>query len=179
VTGPAEHPAIVELERGREAYANNAWTDAYELLLRVDQETKLEADDIGTLATAAFMLGRDDEALGFLERAHHAYLDVGDSQPAVRCAFWVGMILATRGEMGPASGWLGRAQRLLEREQGETVEHGYMLLPSAFQYEASGDFDAAAVVTGQAAAIGERFGDRDLFALATRSKDSSSSKVVG
>jgi hypothetical protein len=33
------------------------------------------------------------------------------------------MNLALRGEMGPATVWLGRAQRLVEREERECVEH--------------------------------------------------------
>ncbi len=68
--------------------------------------------------------------------------------------------------MGRASGWLGRAQRLLDREEGDRVERGYLLLPVVFEQEASGDLEAAAATAGEAAAIGERFGDPDLFALA-------------
>jgi len=112
------------------------------------------------------MLGLVDEWLPLLERAHHAYAEEGEALPAVRCAFWIGMNLALRGEMGPATGWLGRAQRLLEREGGECVEQGYMLLPVSFQHEVSGDFDGAAATAAAAAEIGEQFGDRDLFALA-------------
>jgi tetratricopeptide (TPR) repeat protein len=85
---------------------------------------------------------------------------------AVRCAFWVGTNLALRGEMGPATGWLGRARRLLERQQGECVERGYLLLPLVFQHEATGDYEAASATVAEAAAIGERFADADLFALA-------------
>jgi DNA-binding CsgD family transcriptional regulator len=84
----------------------------------------------------------------------------------VRCAFWVGMSLALGGELGPATGWLGRAQRLLERHGGECVEQGYMLLPVAFEHELSGDFEGAAATAAAAVEVGERFGDRDLFALA-------------
>jgi ATP/maltotriose-dependent transcriptional regulator MalT len=75
------------------------------------------------------------------------------------------MQLALRGEMGPATGWLGRAQRLLEGE-GDCAEQGYLLMPVAFQHEAEGDVDGACATAAQAAEIGQRFGDRDLFALA-------------
>ena len=73
------------------------------------------------------------------------------------------MNLAIRGEIGPATGWLGRAQRLVERE-GECAERGYLLLPGVFSQEAAGDFAAAAAVAEEAVRIAERFGDRDLFA---------------
>ena len=35
-----------------------------------------------------------------------------------------------RGETGPATGWFGRAQRLLERDGQRVCEHGYLLLPA-------------------------------------------------
>lgn len=148
------------------SYAKNAWTDAYESLSRADQEAPLGAEDLELLATSAFMLGRDDDYCSALERAHHAYVDAGENLRAVRCAFWVGMNLALRGEMGPASGWLGRAQRMLDREEEESVEQGYLLMPQVFQHEAAGDYAAATAVASEAAAIAERFGDADGFALA-------------
>ena len=126
------------------------------------------AHDLELLATSAYMLGRDDDNLSGLERAHHVYLGAGEALCAVRCAFWVGMHLAARGEMGRATGWLGRAQRLVEREERDCVEHGYLLLPAVLQHEATGDWEAASAIAGDAAEIGERFGDADLFALAVQ-----------
>jgi DNA-binding CsgD family transcriptional regulator len=155
-----------ELERGRESYASRAWTDAYKSLSDADRSAPLGAEDLELLATSAYMLGRDDEHLSGLERAHRMYLDPGRTLPAARCAFWMGMHLSLRGEMGRATGWLGRAQRLVERAGHECVEQGYLLLPLMFQHEAGGDFQAAAAVAGEAAATSERFGDRDLFGLA-------------
>ena len=37
-----------------------------------------------------------------------------------------------------------------------------------FEHEAAGDYDAAIAAAAEAAAIGERFGDADLFALAAQ-----------
>jgi DNA-binding CsgD family transcriptional regulator len=153
------------LERGREAYARRAWLDAYEALTTAEDEGPLEAPDADLLATCAFMLGRDDESAAWLERGHQRYLEAGDKIGAARCAIWVGLNLATRGRLGPATGWLGRAQRLLEN-QAECAEHGYLLLPVMFRHEAAADFAAAAEAAGEAVRISERFGDRNLFALA-------------
>lgn len=158
--------ASSDLERGREAYDALAWADAYECLSRADQAGPLRGGDLELLAISAHMLGRVDEWLPLLERAHRRHAEDGEQLRAVRCAFWIGMNLALRGEMGPATGWLGRAQRLLEREETESVEQGYMLLPVAFQHEVSGDLEGASATAAAAAEIAERFGDNDLFALA-------------
>ena len=155
-----------DLGRGREAYERSAWSEAYELLGRAERTAPLSGPDLVSLAISAHMLGHFDEWLPVLERAHHSYAEEGEMLPAVRCAFWIGMNLALRGEMGPAAGWLSRAQRLLERDGRECVEQGYMLLPVSFQHEVSGDFDGAAATAAAAAEIGERFGDNDLYALA-------------
>src|SRR3954453_4139566 len=85
---------------------------------------------------------------------------------AARCALWIGMQQVLRGEMGPATGWLGRAQRLVEREDSECAEQGYMLLPVGVEHGATGDLEGAAATAGAAAEFGEFFGDADLFALA-------------
>ena len=157
--------ASVQLERGREAYARRSWREAYESLARADTEERLVADDLELLAVAAYLLARDDECGTYLERAHHGHLDGGDVLRAVRCAFWLGMTLTLRGEIGPGSGWLARAQRMLEREPAETAEHGYLLLPLAFRKEAMGDLEGASAIARAATEIAERFDDPDLIAL--------------
>ena len=161
-----------ELARGREAYAGYAWTATYESLSRADQTAPLAGDDLVLLAIAAHMLGRESEWTQIMERAHHAYLEAGDNLRAIRCAAWLGITLALRGEIGPATGWLGRAQRMLEREGTDCAERGYMLLPVIFEHEAVGDYDGAAATAAQAAEIGERFGDADLVALAVHARGS-------
>ena len=160
---------MYELERGRESYGNRAWTHAYEALSRADQAAPLGAEDLELLATTAYMLGRDDD-LSFLERAYHVYLDDGEALRAARCAGWVGMHLFGRGEMGRATGWLGRAQRIVEREGRDCVERGYLLFPLMFRHEAAGDYAAAAATAAEATGFGERFDDADLFALAVQAQ---------
>jgi DNA-binding CsgD family transcriptional regulator len=157
------------LRRGRLAYARRAWGDAFELLSLSDHAVPLSAEDLELLATSAYMLGRPDDLSG-LERAYHLYLDAGEPLRAARCAGWAGTHLALRGELGRATGWLGRAQRLVERDGRDCVEQGYLLFPRMFEQEATGDYEAAAATAAHAAEIGERFGDADLFALAAQSR---------
>ena len=158
--------ASQELERGRTSFERRAWLDAYTALSEADRVEPLEARDLDLLATSASLIGRMDEYLALLERAHLAHIDRGDNLAAARSAGWLGMTLAIRGEMGPASGWFGRAQRLVEREGRDCVEQGWLLVPAVFQREAAGDYDGAHEVAAQAVEIAERFGDSDLAAIA-------------
>lgn len=82
------------LRRARQAYAERAWREAYEAFSFAEEESPLTAEDLELLATSAYMLGREDEWLRGLERAHHLYADAGEIPRAVRCAFWVGTGLA-------------------------------------------------------------------------------------
>ena len=159
-----------DAKRGRAAYAARSWAAAHEHLARADSASALAAEDLELLATAAYMLGRDDEWAAALERAHHAHLAAGDALRAVRCAFWLSLNLALRGEAGRASGWLGRAQRLLEPVQEDCVERGYLLVPVAAGHEAAGAYDAAYRAAAEAAQIGARFGDADLVAVAVHAQ---------
>ncbi len=162
--------SATELQRGRESYSGLAWADAHEALSAADRARPLGPADLELLATSAYMIGREGEYLEVLERAHRAHLDAEQPLAALRCAFWIGVTLARRGEAAPAAGWLGRARRLLDREQGDRVERGYLMLPSVFELEARGELDSAAAEAAGAAAIGERLGDADLFALATHQR---------
>jgi DNA-binding NarL/FixJ family response regulator len=154
------------LAAGRDAYARRAWEDAHASLRRADRDSPLEADDLSLLATAAYMLGRDDDYLDALERAHRVQLEAGRLPPAVRCAFWIGLNRLLRGETSRATGWFARAQRLLDREEGDRVEGGYLLIPALLEAVAAGDWEAACATAAAAAEVAERFGDADLLALA-------------
>jgi DNA-binding NarL/FixJ family response regulator len=167
---PAAEPgaldATPDLERAREYFRLRAWPDAYRAFSLAEQAAPLAAPDLELMATAAYLLGRDAEYLKTLERAHLAHLDAGESLRSARCAFWLGFRSAFRGETGQATGWFGRAQRLVERQAGQSVEQGYVLVPVAGQCLATGDSEAAYAAAESAAELGERFGDADLVAMA-------------
>ncbi len=158
--GLSEH-----LEKGRKAYADRAWADAYLALADADRAAPLEPDDLELLATSASMTGRIDEYLTVLERIHHRYLDAGEGLRAARAAFWAGMTLATRGDLGPAGGWFARAQRLIDREGVDCVESGYLLVPQTYEQLAAGEYDTAYAMAGQGREIGDRFNDGALAAV--------------
>ena len=152
--------AADHVQRGREAFARRAWKDAHVALSAADP---LPAEDLERLAVAAYMLGDEAEFLTALERAHRAQLEAGAVERAVRCAFWIGLQLTLRSDVGGATGWLGRAQRLLADR--DCVERGYLALLAALQRRDEAEL-AAAVQAAQ------RFGDADLLSLAVHEQGS-------
>jgi DNA-binding CsgD family transcriptional regulator len=164
---PAEAlDATPELERARDCYRRRAWSDAYRAFSRAEEAAPLPAPDLELFATAAYLVGRDAEYRKALERAHLAHLDAGRSLASARCAFWLGYRQWFRGETGQATGWFGRAQRLVEREAPRSVEQGYVLLAGAEQHLQTGDSDAAYAAGASAAEVGEHFDEADLVAMA-------------
>ncbi|MDP8907761.1 MAG: helix-turn-helix transcriptional regulator, partial [Chloroflexota bacterium] len=64
-----------QLERGRALCAAGAWRDAHAALADADHSSSLAASDLRLLAIASYMLGRDEEYVETLTRAHQAQLD--------------------------------------------------------------------------------------------------------
>jgi hypothetical protein len=62
-----------ELALAHRLYEKRTWYEAYQAFLLADQKGQLSAEDLELLATAAYLLGRDDEYLKTLERACSAY----------------------------------------------------------------------------------------------------------
>ncbi len=162
----ARAAAASALERGRLSYEQRAWAPAYEQLAQAEQQDRLGADDLELLATSAYMLGRDDEYFSVLERAHRLHVENGDLLRAARAAYWLGLHLTLRGEIGGATGWNSRAQRLVDRAGRDSVEQGYLVLAEGFAQAMESDWEAALETTRASAEIAERHGDADLLALA-------------
>lgn len=167
---PAPSTAVpdegLDLDQGRGCYARGDWAGAFKSLSLADQAMPLGAEDLERFATSAYLVGRDDDYLRALERAHHAHIGARQSERAVRCAFWLGLHLFLRGEFGPGAGWLARAERLLAGAPHSSVEAGYLLVPSALQRIEAADCAAAYAMASEAAEIGNRFADADLIAAA-------------
>lgn len=158
--------SVSALAQGREHIERQAWENAHTLLSAEDRESALEPDDLVRLATAAQMLGRDDEAAGLWLRAHAAYLEREDRRAAARSAYWLIVPMLFRGEMAQAGGWIARVQRLLEEERSECAEHGYMRCAMALRAIREEKVAAAYEHFAEAARIGQRTGDADLIAQA-------------
>ncbi len=153
------------LHRGRTSYDRRQWNDAFEALSLADQSTPLCADDLHRLAWSAGLTARDPEMQATQERVYNAHLEAGQDLAAARAAFWLGFRLLARGEPARASGWLSRAQRLVDVHAQECVEQGYLLLPAGQRHLSAGEQAEAHDCAARAAVIGERFGEIDLIAF--------------
>jgi len=153
-------------DRGRESFERRAWGDAFARLAEADGLSPLGPEDLERLATAAYLVGRDEESARVWERAHREALERPDVERAVRCAFWLTYCLMSSGELARGGGWAARAQRLLDDHGRDCVERGYLLFPVGLQAILGGDLEGSHETFGRAAEIGERHGDRDLVALA-------------
>lgn len=151
-----------DLALGRQHCANRAWADAFAVLSAADKATPLDAADLGLLATSAYMTGQDGLYRETLDRAYQAHVAAGETKRAVRCAFWLGMAYLFTGEFGQGSGWLANAQQILEREQADCAEFGYLMMPVAEKLRGAEDHAGSLAAATQAVEIGERFADADL-----------------
>ena len=153
------------LEAGRQAAQRHAWRDAYALLQSADAEGRLTAEDLESLAEAAWWTGRLDEAIALRERAYAAYVQAGEKRKAAAIALTLSTDNLTRGSMSVSGGWLARAERLLADEP-EAAEHGHVALVRGLTAFDLGDLETARREVGKAQELGARFGDRNLEALA-------------
>lgn len=154
-----------QLERGRAAYAAHRWAEAFQALAGADDAESLGADDLELLARAGYMLGRDDDYLHGLERAHQAHFEGGDAGSAARCAWWIGHNLLFRGEGGPARGWFARGERLIDTVGTDCADRGYVRIAAMLEQFMAGDLEAAHTIAVEIADTGARFGEPDLVAI--------------
>ncbi|MBT2516845.1 hypothetical protein J7E29_05325 [Streptomyces sp. ISL-90] len=156
----------VVLDRGRSAFAEHRWTDAFTALSEADGDGALEGADLERLSTTALLLGREELGVEFATRAHEAFLEVGDQEGAARSAAWIGMYLMGHGDMAQSGGWLARANRIAESGGGAESVEALLRIPAGLGALYSGDPEGAALAFAEAFTIGDRLHDRDAMALA-------------
>jgi DNA-binding NarL/FixJ family response regulator len=165
--GVDETVGVVDaIARGREAFGQRAWGEAFAQLSAAAGNSGLEPANLELLAAAAYLVGRVDECLDAWGRAHHDYMRSGDVARAARCASWLAFVLLNKGELVAGGGWVHRAQRLVDDGERECVEQGYVSYCAALRSAFEGDVEAAHAGFAEAATCGDRFGDAELVALA-------------
>ena len=155
------------LRRGRAAYADRVWREAFDALTEANRQKSLGPADLELLARSAYMLGLDDE----YRRRARAGVSRVSATPATHCARRAarGGSATTSCSSGrplpPAGGSLAGSGCSSARI-GDSVERGYLLIPTLLEHSGGGDFAAAYATAAEIVEIGERFGDPDLVAIA-------------
>jgi ATP/maltotriose-dependent transcriptional regulator MalT len=153
------------LEKARQAYDRRDWQAARDGFVAAAAANPLSADDAFALADSAWWLGRVEESLAAGERAYRQYLEGDRPAQAAMAAIHIAVDLLLRGDDVLGSGWIHRAQRLLE-DRPDSAEHGY--LSYLLEVEAALGGPALDEVVATAARVGDlgrRHGDANLVAL--------------
>ncbi len=141
------------------------WSEIYHRLSKADQQMDLGPGDLQMLGLAAYLTGHDVKSFQMMERAHMGYVSLGQTPLAVRCAFWLGLMLMNAGEKARSNGWMARGERLLSNATVATPEKGLLIIPAALGAMSGGKLNKAKSLFEEANALGEKFDDADVMVL--------------
>src|SRR5262245_24144231 len=148
------------LGRGWTALDEGRWDAARRSFEGVDAPEAYEG-----LSWAAWWLDDADTVFAAREHAYSLYKRDGDATGAARMATWLASDqLDFRGAAAVASGWLGRAHRLLD-PLDPGPEHGWLAFLDGYMARGSGNAGRATELARRTTDIGRRCGVVDLEML--------------
>jgi DNA-binding CsgD family transcriptional regulator len=156
---------VDDLVAGREAFERREWAVARD---RLTGATDLGADDLETLALAAYLSGDHDTCLGAWQRAFRMRQDSGQTGLAFRDAFWIAFVLDSTGHESVAEGWVARATGLLGSDadgNDVVVERGYLDIHALYRHLHRGEFPQALDFAERVSAAGRASDDANLLAM--------------
>jgi class 3 adenylate cyclase len=155
------------LQAGRQAAKRYAWREVVESLGQAIASSEVPtARDLEILGEAAWWTGSLEESISAHERSYNAYLRGSEKGRAAVVGLALAKDYFAKGSRAVGKAWMQRVERLLE-DVDECVEHGWMArMRSVFALESLNDSAVALHEAERAYAIAERFGDRDLLAMA-------------
>jgi tetratricopeptide (TPR) repeat protein len=163
-----------DLERARAHALEYAWQEAFDLLEPLTDS--LGADDLTRLGEAAWWLGRLDTSIDADQRAFSLCVAENNRVQAAAAAIRLSDHNGRRLQPALVSGWLRRAERLLEGEP-ESAVHGWLLRAHIQEAIGEGRFYDALTLAGQMLEIGTNLGDLDLQAMAIHYQGSAHLKL--
>jgi DNA-binding NarL/FixJ family response regulator len=155
-----------EIESARVACESCRWGDAWRTLsaLPLDQ---LAIDDLDRLATAAYLIGRDEQAFDLWTNAFRRCLDGGRAHHAAAYGAKLARALGFKGDIPRCSGWIRRGAELLETSAIDCLEQGWLEYGLGFaRLFEHGDVAGAHTQFTLAGKIGRRFADTELTTMA-------------
>ncbi len=157
-------PPAAALVQARAAVDEHRWQAAVELFAVADEAGLLTPDDLDLLGNAEWWTGSMTRSIAAEERAYAGHTAAGDTRRAARTALSLVTEYSHRLEGSVASGWLRRAERLLEGTP-ESREHGLLERARRNAAYGRGELEAALEHSSRVFEIGNRLGDRDLIGL--------------
>jgi ATP/maltotriose-dependent transcriptional regulator MalT len=155
---------IDDLERAVDAVQRRSWAEAYSIFGGLEP-SDLTPRGWETFADAAWWTGHQDESIAARQKAYTGYADAGDERRAGWMAARLCIEHFLRDEPAAGMGWLARTKRHAAGLP-DCVELGFMAVLEATVSRFAGDLATAGPLAEHATEIGERFGDRDLLAMA-------------
>jgi ATP/maltotriose-dependent transcriptional regulator MalT len=155
---------IADVERARDAGERRSWAEAYSIFVGVEPSV-LAPGDWESFADAAWWTGHWDESIAARQKAYTGYADAGDERRAGGVSARLCIEHFVRDEPAAGMGWLARTRRHAAGLP-DCVELGFMAVLEATVLRYGGDLASAGPLAERAAEIGQRFGDRDLLAMA-------------
>jgi tetratricopeptide (TPR) repeat protein len=148
------------LKRGRAAFERQEWTEAYELLAEADSCGLLETPDLELLAESAWWAGNIEECQRIRERAYAGYLERDQNARAGLMAAELAEDYYGKQSRSVASGWLKRAERLLE--ESDSAEAGYL---NRLHSKLTTDPERSLELSERTIEVGKKFHDANLEAM--------------
>lgn len=147
------------VEEGREAIRNGRWREGYDLLATAASESELDPADLEMLAWSSYFTDEIAQAVPYLERAYAGYLAAGEEERAASVAVQLAHeYTSVRLQKAIGSGWLARAERLLEGKP-EGVAHGYLALQHALEALKLHDYATVHDHAAEAERLGREHGE--------------------
>lgn len=161
--GVGEGPTNL-LEAGTLALSEARWEDA-RVLLRQAVAAEESPAALEALTAAVWWLNDDAAVFALRERTFRLYTERGERGAAARTAAWLAWdTLTMLGDSGVASGWLQRAQRLVEGHDPD-ADSGWVAAHGAGMAFMRADLELARRRGAEAAAIGRAHHVPDLEML--------------
>ena len=146
------------------AAAGHAWDEAFEGFRAVDAAHELSPEDLESYSDVAFWSGHVSAAIDARQRAYAAHEAGGRAADAGAAALMISLTHFGRGDTSVASGWLGRAQRLLA-DVRESSAHALLAWIEGQLMGRLKGYEQALAKAREVHDIAARVGDRDLVAM--------------
>ena len=147
---------------GRSAIDARRWREGYDLLAAAAASGELPPEDLELLAWSAYLTDEIAQVVPILERAYAGYVAAGNNERAAAVAVQLAHEYGSvRRQKAVGSGWLARAERLLQDEP-EGIAHGYLALERGLGAVQAHDYERARELGATAERIGHEHGDMGL-----------------